>query len=69
MPEQIENRMVVDSEWEQHERKSKTICSCDECGEDIYPGEIYYKIDGDCICEDCIVRYMNKNYKVEAYEN
>ena len=52
MPERIENRMVVDSEWEQHERKSKTICSCDECGEEI-DGE-YYLIDDVKYCSCCM---------------
>ena len=27
---------------------------CDECGEPIYDGEIYYKIGEDFYCEECI---------------
>lgn len=66
---EVDNIMTYDAYWGDIEKNAKPVLSCDECGEDIYPGEIYYKIDGDCICEECIVRYMNKHYKVEAYED
>ena len=68
----IDNRMVIDSEWEDIEKNATPVFSCDECGEGVFPGEVYYKIDGDCICEECLKVYMNRHYAVKAgdlYEN
>lgn len=64
----IDNRIVIDSEWEDIEKKPQPVRSCDECGEDILPGEVYYNIDGDCICEECLKGYMNRHYAVKAGE-
>ena len=52
MPEQIENRMVVDSEWDD---KSNYIPSlrCD-CGSDIPFGEKYWSINGRIYCSECV---------------
>lgn len=30
------------------------VCSCDICGEDIFQGQLYYEIDSQNICEECI---------------
>ena len=38
MPEQIENRMVVDSDY--HIRK--TVCLCDQCSGPIYEDDDFY---------------------------
>jgi len=35
-------------------RGPRACCVCDECGEDIYEGETYYRIDGRVFCEGCI---------------
>jgi len=32
----------------------RTCCLCDECGEDIYEGETYYRIGGLNLCEACV---------------
>lgn len=67
----IENRMVVDSEWEPV-RVLRPTCSCIECESDIYPGDYYYVIDGDVLCESCIKEYINERFRrcaEEAYED
>ena len=47
MPEQIENRMVAESE-----PMYRTVCRCDSCCSDIYKGDYFYDFDGDIICAD-----------------
>ena len=60
MAEQIENRMVVDSE---HRSAFKVVARCMECCGDIYAGEYFYQIDGDVVCENCIDRFLKDNYR------
>lgn len=50
----IENRMLIDSEYPEIE----PYCQCDMCGEPIYDGEDYWDINGDIVCEDCLLEYM-----------
>ena len=50
----IENRMVIDSEWEWRENKRKVVYECDCCGADIYEGDDYYEIEEKRYCEPCI---------------
>ncbi len=35
---------------------------CEHCGGEIYDGEDYYEIDGDCIHEDCFYEYIRELY-------
>lgn len=30
---------------------------CDMCGGEIYSDELYYRIDGDSVCPDCLEDY------------
>ena len=60
MPEQIENRMVVDSEWKPLYR---IVARCMECEGDISAGEDFYQIDGDVVCENCIDGFLKENYR------
>lgn len=59
MPEQIENRMVVDSQWEDMEKEipfeREVKCKCDLCGGNIYYGDKYYQFRFNNICNatDC----------------
>lgn len=57
---QIENRMVVDSEWP--EPKPILQCNCNGC--DICEGEDYYDVNGDIVCEDCLKKYMRSFRRV-----
>ena len=60
MSERIENRMVVDSEWE---KPYKEVARCSECDCDIYQGEYFFNINGDIVCESCIRDYVKNNYR------
>ena len=67
MPEQIENRMVIDSEWPTSERK---YVSCSRCGCPIYQedetdyGDDCYEIDGEYYCYDCIADAARDIFRV-----
>lgn len=60
MPEMIENRMVVDSEWKRH---YKAVARCDQCESEIYQGEYFFDIGGDIVCENCIRDYVKQNFR------
>ena len=60
MPEQIENRMVVDSQWEP---LYKPFCRCEMCEAEIYEGSDYYDFDGDIVCENCEGEYVKENFR------
>ena len=60
MPEQIENRMVVDEQWQPMYRP---LCRCEECGGDIYEGDYYFDFDGDVICENCVRDYVKERFR------
>lgn len=60
MPEQIENRMVVDSEWK---KPYRVVARCNECNGDIYQGEYFFDINGDTVCESCIRDYVKDNFR------
>lgn len=34
---------------------------CKECGKKIYEGDIYYEINGEPICIDCAIDYLDEN--------
>ena len=52
----IENRMVIDSEWEWKEKR-RVVHECDYCECEIYEGDEYYEINGECYCPDCIKEF------------
>lgn len=60
MPEQIENRMVVDEELQP---MCKPVKQCDSCEGGLYEGDDYFDIDGYCICPNCIDDYLKTNYR------
>ena len=53
----IENRMVVDSEWEWNEGKREVMHECENCGAEIYEEDEYFEINGECYCPDCIKEF------------
>lgn len=61
----IENRMVVDSEWE---RNDYAKCHCDLCENSIYEDDLAYRIDNMIICDDCLKDYMKDNYRYRVGE-
>ena len=48
----------------------KYVEICGICGRHIYEGEMYYDIQGDIICDDsdCLFKYVNNNFRLEAKE-
>lgn len=57
MPEQIENRMVLESSRGGNEATVK----CTECEEPIC--EPYYDFGDGPVCEYCVRDYINKHYR------
>ena len=61
MQEQIENRMVVDSQWEDMEKEipfwERVFRRCD-CGRDIMMNEEYWNINEVTYCQDCIKEHI-----------
>ena len=60
MMEQIENRIVVDAEWQPMD---KSVKKCDYCEGGLFEGDEYFDIDGYCICQNCIDDYLKTNYR------
>lgn len=57
----VENRMVVDSEWERH---YKVFAHCCVCGDEILAdGGDYYDFDGDITCPACKDSYVDSLFK------
>lgn len=56
MPKQIENRMLIGSEWENSISPIPSV-RCD-CGNEIKAGETYWKIDGSIYCKECIQEHI-----------
>lgn len=41
---------------------------CEECGKKIYEGDIYYEINGNPVCIDCAIDFLDENCKEEDEE-
>ena len=63
MPERIENRMVVDSEWE---HAGKPVYQCQICSSNIYSGDDFYNFNGDIVCDSCGWEYVRENFRQTA---
>ena len=37
-------------------RDPRAVC-CRLCGEELYPGDCYYQLEGGRVCEACLERY------------
>ena len=54
------------------EETGQRYAECWYCGKPIYIadqshcGDMCYEVEGALICEDCLVDYMNDNYRKEA---
>ncbi|MGN0168477.1 MAG: hypothetical protein ACI4AB_10570 [Acetatifactor sp.] len=57
--EQVENRMVVDAEWQP---MRKPVKKCDACKGELFVGDEYFDM-GECICPECIEDYLKTNYR------
>lgn len=63
----VENRMVVDSEWETEYRVFARCCECKD--EIIADGSIYYDFDGDIVCRCCKDEYVDFHFMKLAENN
>ena len=63
MQERIENRMVVDSEWEY---AGKPVHQCQICSSNIYSGDDFYNFNGDIVCYSCGWEYVRENFRRTA---
>lgn len=39
------------------DEEQEVLTTCEECGEDIYNGEHYYKVDGNDYCQECMSEF------------
>ena len=61
-PQCYERREKVDSYdlWKTTPPDPKeSDCKCCECKEDLYPGGIYYEIEGEIFCENCAETWLD----------
>lgn len=56
-------------------KEKKHIGRCEHCDEKIMAGEMYYKVEGEIVCEDCIryeidlwIEEYGKDVELEIYE-
>ena len=45
-------------------RAEERLPICDYCGQPIW-GDYYFEINGDRVCDDCIIDYIHDNCRVE----
>jgi len=43
--------------------RSKTVCWCDICGTELYAGDACYRLNGLCICPDCLTAYARDFFR------
>lgn len=39
---------------------TRTAAWCDRCGEEIYEGTDFYRVNGETVCEDCLCDYARE---------
>ncbi len=47
------------------EAEFEKLPKCEHCKETIQD-DFYYEIDGDIVCDDCILEYLRKNCRVSV---
>lgn len=50
------------------EYDEEVFCECCECKGEIYVGDAYYEIDGECFCEYCAEQWFSDHKKVASNE-
>ena len=41
---------------------------CESCENDLYEGDVYYDIEGSCICDKCAQEWLEAMKKIVTYE-
>ena len=47
----------------EQQRRLDKLPKCDKCGEPIQDEDLYDFEDGNLICEECVLEYINERYK------
>jgi formylmethanofuran dehydrogenase subunit E len=42
---------------------------CDKCGEDFYPDDPVFDIEGECLCEECAKDWLYERMSRATYED
>lgn len=42
---------------------TKTECCCDLCGEELDRGDVCYRLNGLCVCADCLADYARDYFR------
>lgn len=42
---------------------TKTVCWCDLCGAALDDGDVCYRVNGLCICPDCLLDYARDYFR------
>jgi len=53
---------------EYYDRDLEIKANCKHCKEDLHKGERVYSFDQDIVCDDCIVKYLEKEEWIEVVE-
>lgn len=58
----LDNYDLYDIHEREREKEASCFPQCKECKERIFT-EKCYEFDDDVICEDCVMDYINENYR------
>lgn len=48
--------------------EDEPVLKCDECEDGIYLGDRYYHIDGENLCRDCALEWLEDNSRTAGEE-
>ena len=51
---------------ERDDAQRTPICECEVCNRGIYYGETYFDVWETIVCDECIVTFVNTNYRKVA---
>ncbi len=43
--------------------KSKIVYWCDRCGTELYAGDVCYRLEGQCLCTECLLPYAQERFR------
>ncbi|MBQ3357049.1 MAG: hypothetical protein IJG45_08085 [Oscillospiraceae bacterium] len=43
--------------------RPETVCLCDLCGEELLAGDVCYRVNGLCICPDCLLDFARDYFR------
>ena len=48
--------------------QQETKFTCDKCGFEFYPGDTYYELEGERLCEECSREWLEQQCKTATEE-